>query len=152
MIFKSPDGDITLRISIIGFVDDSTCTTGATPGTTNTDLLQKTQEDAQLWHDLLWVSGGKLELPKCGYHTINYEFHQSGVPYISHSSTDGGATISLKTAQGLEIPIKAKNVYTTRKNLGHFKAPAGTSATQSMKTLEKAKEISDAISKSSISR
>ena len=51
---------------------------------------------------------------------------QSGIPYISHSCTDGGAPIALKTAQGMEIPIKEKNKYTPRKNLGHFKAPAGT--------------------------
>ena len=115
MIFKSPDGDITLRISIIGFVDDSTCTTSVNPGTDITHLIEKTQEDAQLWHNLLWTSGGKLELPECGYHTIYYEFEDTGLPYISHSRTDGGAPIKLKTAQGEEITIEKKNIHTPRR-------------------------------------
>ena len=38
--------------------------------------------DAQLWHDILWVTGGKLELTKCGYHLIYFDFDDSGIPTI----------------------------------------------------------------------
>lgn len=39
-------------------------------------------EDAQLWHILLWASGGKLELPKCGYYLIYYNFNNNGIPQM----------------------------------------------------------------------
>ena len=50
----------------------SLCITGGNKNDTLQDLIRKMKEDAQLWHDLLWCSGGKLELPKCGYHVIHF--------------------------------------------------------------------------------
>ena len=38
--------------------------------------------DAQLWYDLLFVSGGKLELPKCGYHLVYFDFDDAGLPQM----------------------------------------------------------------------
>ena len=37
------------------------------------------KSDVQLWHDLLWASGGSLELSKCGYHAVDYEFDDTGI-------------------------------------------------------------------------
>ena len=79
MQFTTPDGMITIRITIVGFVDDSTCVTGGNADTLYEELIQMMKEDAQLWHDLLWASGGQLELPKCGYHVVDYEFDNSGI-------------------------------------------------------------------------
>jgi hypothetical protein len=42
------------------------------------DLCSRATRDCQLWHDLLWVVNQKLELPKCGYHAIQYEFQPTG--------------------------------------------------------------------------
>ena len=74
---------MVIRMSIIGFVDDSTCMTGGDPTKPVEVLLSMMQDDAQLWSDLLWCSGGKLELPKCGYHVIYYDFETNGIPKIS---------------------------------------------------------------------
>ena len=93
-----------------------------------------------------------MELPKCGYHTIHYKFHPSGIPYIAHSRDDGGAPIQLKTAQGEAITIEEKNIYTPRKNLGHYKSPSGNYKIQAAKILEKATKISQATAKCSITR
>jgi hypothetical protein len=70
MLFTSPARDTVLRFNMVGFVDGSTCITGGNPDDTLQQLLEKMRDDAQLWHDLLWCSGGKLELSKCGYHVI----------------------------------------------------------------------------------
>ena len=70
MTFSSPDGTVTFSMAIVGFVDDRTCITSGDPFKPLSDMLQQMQEDAQLWNDLLWSSGGGLELPECGYHTI----------------------------------------------------------------------------------
>ena len=65
-------------------MDDSMCITGGKKNNMIKTLKEKMQEDAQLWHDLLLVSGGKLELPKCGYHLIHYDFEPSRIPKMRH--------------------------------------------------------------------
>ena len=120
-------------MSIIGFVDDSTCMTGGDPNQPVEALLSMIQEDAQLWSDLLWCSSGKLVLPKCGYHVIYYDFETNGIPKMRHRQ---GLPITLNDSHGALIPVNPKiipvnpkNIFQPRTNLGHFKAPAGTSVT-----------------------
>ena len=36
--------------------------------------------DAQLWNDLLYCSGGRLELPKCSFHALCFTFKPDGTP------------------------------------------------------------------------
>ena len=107
------------------------------------------QHDAQLWNDLLWASGGRLELPKCGYHTIYYLFHENGIPYLQHHHHH---QISLEAPNGDTIPIRPKNIFTPRKNLGHHKAPGGNYRSQQEIILEKAAQVTDGIIKSGASR
>jgi hypothetical protein len=113
MLFKSPAGDTVVRFNMVGFVDDSTCITRGNPDDTLQELLKKMKDDAQLWHD-----GGKLELSKCGYHVIYFDFDDSGIPQMRHSPGD---SITLTNDQGDLIPIQSKNIYQTRINLGHAK-------------------------------
>jgi hypothetical protein len=142
MLFKSPAGDMVVRFNMVGFVDDSTCITGGNPNDTLQELLEKMKEDAQLWHDLLWCSGGKLELSKCGYHVIHFDFEDSGIPRMRHSP---GESITLQNEHGEPIPIKSKNIFQTRVNLGHAKSPAGSCQTEFERTMKKAVDISEAI-------
>jgi hypothetical protein len=142
MLFESPDGEMFIRFNMVGFVDDSTCITGAEKNDTLADLVSKMTEDAQLWHDLLWCSGGKLELPKCGYHVIHYEFDESGIPRMLRSP---GESIILKNEQGDDVTVKSKNIYQTRTNLGHKKSPAGSRIGQTTTTRDKAIKLTEAI-------
>ena len=73
-ILKNPDGKIVLHITIVGFVEDTTVITGGTQHSQIEQLLKRVQHDADLWNQLLRASGGKLELSKCGYHIIYYDF------------------------------------------------------------------------------
>ena len=75
------------------------------------------KQDVQLCHDLLWCSWGKLELSKCGYHVIHYDFDASG-----------GETIMLNNEHREEIPINAK--------LGYYKSPKGTYLCYKLRTRE----------------
>ena len=149
MLFKSPNGEMIIRMSIIGFVDDSTCTTGGDPEKPIEDLIGKMKHDAQLWNDLLWCSGGKLELPKCGYHVIYYDFHDNGIPYLRHSYDQ---PVAITDANEKEIPIKAKTIFEPRKNLGHYKAPAGNCNTQYEAIKTKAIKLSNAIIRTGATR
>ena len=76
----SPNGNVVVSFSIIGFVDDFTCVTGGKQGETVDQLLVRVKHNTQLWHNLLWASGGKLELQKCGFHLIFYNPDKGGVP------------------------------------------------------------------------
>jgi hypothetical protein len=80
-IFKSPHHTKSLHITMVGFVDDGT-------GKVNNFLQDQQPEpkillkaithDAQLWSNLLWLSGGLLELRKCSYHFLYFHFQPDG--------------------------------------------------------------------------
>lgn len=64
---------------MVGFVDNSTCVTGGNVDSSYEKLIGKMKEDAELWHTLLWASRGRLELPKCRHHAVDYKFNDNGI-------------------------------------------------------------------------
>eukprot|EP00957_Ditylum_brightwellii_P147215 11209285-Ditylum_brightwellii.AAC.1 len=110
---------------MVGFVDDFTGQTNtffdneATPE----ELIKLSQQDAQLWSNLLWLSGSLLELDKYSYHFINYTFLNNGMP-VMVSQHPGPALEVTKPNTTNMITIKCKNAYTAHKTLGYRKAPA----------------------------
>ena len=110
MLFETPNGSLLIQINMVGFVNDSTCVTGGTRNTTFEELIVMMQKDAQLWHDLLWTSGGKLELPKCGYHIVDYEFDGYG---LATKRFREGGQITLKDDKQNKVVIKSKIVIQT---------------------------------------
>jgi hypothetical protein len=84
--FTTPDKSLSVALSMVGFVNDSTgqvnnFTANSQPGPA---VLNKfMQYDAQLWSDLLWISGGLLELPKCSYHHLHLSCEaKSALPWF----------------------------------------------------------------------
>jgi hypothetical protein len=83
--FCTPDKQMSVSLSMVGFVDDSTnqvnefeLDSQPTP-----EFLRKImQQDAQLWSDLLWLSGGLLELNKCSFHQLHFNFDSDGRPMM----------------------------------------------------------------------
>jgi len=75
--FSSPDGTQQVRLTMVGFVDDSTgtCNDYQPMGECSLETLaERMQHDAQLWNDLLFCSGGRLELGKCSFHILHFQF------------------------------------------------------------------------------
>ena len=69
----------------MGFVDDTSNHTNffkAEVQPTMEELLRMMQHNAQLWNNLLWASGGALELPKCSNHHIRFDFDTVGRPHM----------------------------------------------------------------------
>ena len=130
--FCTPDQEMSVSLSMIGFVDDSTgqvnefkLNTQPTPAF----LRQIMQHDAQLWSDLLWISGGLLELNKCSFHQIHFDFNPDGSPVMRGGIY--GEPLSVHDAStNSSVNIPAKSAYTPHKTLGHHKAPAGQNTTQ----------------------
>jgi hypothetical protein len=83
--FASPDGSVSLELFRVGFVDDTCSYVNkffADVPPTPEEMIDLLSHDSQLWCDLLWKSGGSLELPKCTYHFSHYKFSLDGQPYI----------------------------------------------------------------------
>mmetsp|Transcript_30358 Transcript_30358/g.72755 ORF Transcript_30358/g.72755 Transcript_30358/m.72755 type:complete len:2117 (+) Transcript_30358:2729-9079(+) len=122
--FVSPDGKIRIRTTIVGFVDDANGTVTDFLNDDQSDvatLVLRAQHDAQLWSDLLWMSGGLLELPKCSYHLLYYKFNSEGRPY-PHQDLDHPITLQ-HAHGGPPVNISQMRNQCAHKTLGHYKAP-----------------------------
>jgi hypothetical protein len=124
--YESVDGDTTIRLFMAGFVDDNAGQVNLfgdnVPPLPET-LLAMMQHDGQLWADILRESGGDLELPKCSYHFIFYDFLQSGTPI--HKSGRVGPELKLRDGNGNSVAIQWKSNFTSHKTLGCHIEPRG---------------------------
>ena len=135
---------------MVGLVDDSTCITGGTAKDSFEDLKRKMTEEAQLWHDLLWVSSGKFELPKYEYQIIYHEFTPTGIPKTKVIPPTDKAILTNDI--GEDVPIKAKSIYQPKLNSGYYKSPDGNQTTQTIKLKQKASTLTDNIIAYNVSR
>jgi hypothetical protein len=148
-LFESPDRTISVSFSIIGFVDDSTCNTNQfhlERPLAPEKYIQLLQIDAQLWNDLLWISGGMLELPKYSYHFLYFDFHPDGTPYPRPGTV--GPPLEVFSPLGDKIPIPSNLVFDPHKTLGHWKAPAGDGKTGLLHLTTKQTMLSQQLSSS----
>ncbi|KAL7569758.1 hypothetical protein ACA910_005702 [Epithemia clementina (nom. ined.)] len=127
--FCSPDGKTSVRIFMIGFVDD-------TSGSFNdfllpqpapvTHYLAQAQADAQRWNDILQLSGGALEPSKCSYHCLYYGFTVRGIPLLLGGTFEPQISITFNPTTP-SCPLKQLPASTAHKTLGVRKAPTGSS-------------------------
>ena len=125
--FESPDRRESITMYMIGFVDDSTSSVNDFFSNTQPDpevLVGMMREDAQLWNDLLWSSGGALELPKCSYHYLHYNFTPNGSPILRPGRIGPNLVIQTGDRKGEQV-IPPMSAYKAHKTLGHYKSPAG---------------------------
>jgi hypothetical protein len=134
--FVSPDAKVSTRVGAVGFVDDTTeaindfTNDSATPSL----LVDKATTDAQRWNDLLAITGGALEIPKCKFHLASYKFAASGAPVLDPlTDTFRGRCpqINIQPAFG-EFESQSLEYLqpgTARQTLGCYKCPSGNSKT-----------------------
>ena len=79
--YCNPDWSNHIDLSMIGFVDDTNGQANSFFDTESKELLQTTitraAHNATLWSKLLDASGGALELTKCSYHVMHWQFRAS---------------------------------------------------------------------------
>ena len=151
--FVSPDRTVNVTIHMIGFVDDSSLSVNdfLSPEPASIDvLLKKMQYDGQLWNDLLWCSGGMLELPKCSYHYLYFDFLPDGS--IKPRKGTFGPTLWVNSPLYGQTPIKQLSVYDPHKTLGHYKSPAGENKVQLQKITTKLNQVAQQITASPATR
>ena len=152
--FETPDRSLTIDIYRVGFVDDTTSyvnqfmsDTAPTPAF----LISLLTHDSQLWSDLLWKSGGGLELPKCTYHFWYYSFMEDGCPFLIDGQV--GPPVVLVTGDGLSTAtVPHTSVYTAYKTLGCWKAPGGAQTKQYEILLTQCQNHARIISTSALTR
>jgi hypothetical protein len=151
--FTDQSGTISVRLTLSGFVDDTNSSLNDWQPQSEADLstlLHLLQQDAQLWNDLLFISGGKLELSKCSFHVLRFEFHPNGTPRPDLTIPSSIHLIDSISGQPIAIPALRANE--PHKILGHLKAPAGNQKKQLQAIQKKTKAISRLIATSSLSR
>jgi hypothetical protein len=130
-LFESPDRQLSLRLYMIGFVDDSSGQVNAFdehPQPTPDEFIRRMKQDGQLWNDILWSSGGDLNLGKCSYHHIHYSFSDDGEPFLSGKN---GPPLVLTSADRFQPRvIQHKSSYDHHKTLGVYKSPSGKHSKQ----------------------
>ena len=123
--YESPDKTMTTTIHILGFVDDTRNSTNQFTSNHQPPmdtLIDIAIQDSQLWHDLLAVSNQALELPKCGYHAIQYSFEEDGTPALI--PTPVTKPLELRDIHNQPLQIKQWPNTTAAKYLGNHKCPA----------------------------
>jgi hypothetical protein len=154
--FTNPQGTETVKLSMVAFVDDSTGTYNDFQPQTQPpihEMLPHAQTDCQSWNDLLWCSGGKLELPKCSYHVLRFEFLPNGTPYPKKTADDLQLLVKdAETGDMVQIPLKQPD--DPHKTLGHWKAPIALRHNQKQLSVlkDKAKDIALLIATGALSR
>jgi hypothetical protein len=113
-------------IGMLGFVDDNNITNNGEEWETVSDIIIRTQHDAQLWNDLLRATGGALNLDKCFAQVIAFQFGFNGAPVIAPA--DPNLIIKIQDRlYNKEVIIKPISPYKTYRSLG---TEQGTSKNQ----------------------
>ena len=150
--FQSINNKHKLRLSMIGFVDDSAGYCNAkTPNDDIHTLFSQMQHDAHLWNTLLWQSGGDLELSKCLYHVSDYQFTPKCEPVLHNDFPTLKISIP-SNSEPCNLVISRRSPYNDHETLGCFKSPSGNQVTQLLALREKSNRHLDVIQSSPFQR
>jgi hypothetical protein len=83
ILFTDPAGTEQLKRTMEAFVDDTDVAVNDADHILNPQELTTTlQIDTQHWEKLLFTSGGKLELTKCFFYLMYWQFSDDGIPSL----------------------------------------------------------------------
>ena len=153
-LYESPDRSGTTKIQMIGYVDDSNGQTNTFTRNKQPDarvLLKQATDDAQIWHDILWASGGALELSKCSYQLLSWTFSPLGVPALTKALPASQVTVH-NIHRTTSQQILAISAHHAHKTLGHYKDPAGNQRQQLIELQLKCDKAADFIARSPLNR
>ena len=153
--FVTQNGKQQIHMGLSGFVDDTNTVTNCFHPNWEPPLdqiLEKLRHDAQMWTDILYLSGGKLELAKCSYHILQFKFQPNGTPTVQQHQQQPPLELLDPTTNTLcQVPCLASSQ--AHKILGHWKSPADPKQSTQMKSLvAKANQTALLISASPLTR
>lgn len=109
--FYSPLSKTQFKEGIRLFVDHASLTLHKTHNA-QLSVNQMLQRNAQKWEKLLNATGGKLEISKCKYATLEWKFDQDGLPTTHDSIKEDIKIRNISTGKVEGVPaITAKTAY-----------------------------------------
>ena len=157
--YTNPSMTKVLHLGMTGFVDDNNSqVTGLPeamsnpmiPGDSEDKLIQRCSHDAQLWNDILWASGGALEVPKCHYVYLKFLFDSTGKPTLKLGKH--GPPVQVNDPDGVLMNIKQLSCDDPYKILGTQQAAVLFQDKQYKVLQKKATSLNKALSCSGVSR
>ena len=157
--YTNPSLTKTLNLGMTGFVDDNNSQVTGLPetmshplvkGDSEQKLIERCSHDAQLWNDILWASGGALEVPKCHYVYLKFQFQSTGKPFLTPGQH--GPPVQVIDQEGMCMKIKQLSCDEPYKILGTQQAAVLFQAKQFQVLSKKAMKLNKALSCSSVSR
>jgi hypothetical protein len=154
------NADLTEKLQewIDGYVDDTSIFTNIDETNeipTAHRIAQQLQSNASIWERLLSATGGKLELTKCFYYILQWEFDDEGVP--SHMSKqdleDSGVKIHIHE-NGKDQPTEIKHLDCdeAHRTLGVYNTITGNQKEQKKQTSQKSETITRAVGAAAFTR
>jgi hypothetical protein len=100
-------------------------------------LLSWMQDIAQLWGDLLHVSGRALEITKCNYYVMEWQFSRSGITELDKKVQ---TNLHIASGDGIHVMLTNNSVEEAHKMLGKWKPALRTQKKQFEVLLKKSNE------------
>ena len=156
-IFPMIKGGHVSRSTIDGFVDDTSLFSNLPFYQDDFRLAINTLKVAtQKWSELLQASGGKLELSKCFFYALNWNFSPEGDPIpmtIEDQKIYGQNIISIiDQDSGEHVNIQQKESDQVHKTLGVYKNILGDDSYQFQTILDKSTKLAQLISAAHMTR
>jgi hypothetical protein len=157
--FCDPTTTITHRRTSDGFVDDVThfFNLGLRRSLNKTvqvsEIIRGLEKEGQTWERLLWTTGGKLELSKCLYYLLFYEFDPDGTPRMKKATNMEEEHVNLTSGTSpIRNPIDHRDVSQTHRTLGIWPTPEGNQEKQCSKSLAKSRRFASGCIKAPMTR
>jgi hypothetical protein len=116
-------------------------------------IAQGMQTEAQVWEGLLWTTGGALNLAKCFYYVVAWDFHKNGTPILLSPAAMPNTDIFLTDGNNPEPqPIIHTDSDTAHRTLGVWPAPSGCNLEQFRQCRSKSNQIAEGVRHSHMGR
>ena len=104
------------RVTSTAYVDDVNAHHN-TQANTTINMMKSMMEDYKRWKMLLEASGGKLEVEKCTYYAVDWNFSRGGKPAMQEYGT-------IQEQESFrESHVQRISITESHKSLGHFISP-----------------------------
>jgi hypothetical protein len=106
-IIQSPISEVSFNQQLQAFVDDTrTLLINPSSSTPNlyTKLLSMICQDSQGWERLLYTAAGKLELPKCKFGLIRWQYDSQGTALLCPSTGEPLRLEDSETHRSVDVP------------------------------------------------
>ena len=101
--------------------------------TDSATLIQQSSATAQAWEQLLFGSGGKLELPKCFTYHLKWTTDKQGLPTMDHSNGHTSIITIIDSTSQQPSQIESLPTNKAHKTLGIMESPCGNNSEETLR-------------------